>query len=274
MRSFTRVMFAALIGMGGCTGQIEEDVPEGITPEQEAARKAWVVGAQPVLSANCAMCHGGSMPAVAWLEGGDDVNAQKEDLLTYTSPTTMTMPLVDFNAPQTSLLIKKGGHDGPALTATQASGVLDWIQKERDATPAANGFPVMTAPIALMPCTAGAPGSPTCPLNTFPLDEHGAPGAKVEFTASNLSGQLYLANIKVVPGPTGAYVDHPIFVSVPAMGEPKLDPLDRYATVKLNIAAGAAVAMQQLGTGSATFPMFNPAEPLAFYAKAVGPMMP
>ena len=55
MRSSTRLHFAALIGLvGGCTGQIEEDVPDGITPEQEAARKAWVVGAQPVLGANCA----------------------------------------------------------------------------------------------------------------------------------------------------------------------------------------------------------------------------
>jgi mono/diheme cytochrome c family protein len=275
MRSSTRLLFAALVGLvGGCTGQIEEDVPDGITPEQEAARKAWVVGAQPVLSTNCASCHGGSMPAIAWLEGGDDVNAQKEDLLTYTSATTTTMPLVDFNAPQASLLIKKGGHDGPALTAGQASGVLDWIQKERDATPVANGFPIMTPSIALMPCTAGAPGTPTCPYNEFPLDAHGAPGAKVEFTAADLSGQLYLSNIKVVPGPMGAYVEHPVFVSVPAAGEPKLDPLDRYAAVKLNIAAGAAVAMQQLGTGSATFPMFNPADPLALYAKAVGPMKP
>jgi hypothetical protein len=276
MRSSTRLHFAALIALvGGCTGQIEEDVPEGITPEQEAARKAWVVGAQPVLSANCASCHGGSMPAVAWLEGGDDVNAQKEDLLTYTSATTMVTPLVNFGAPQTSLLIKKGGHDGPALTAGQASGILDWIQKERDATPAVSGFPVMTPAIAMMPCTAGAPGTPTCPLNIIPLDDQGAPGAKVEFTAANLSGQLYLANIKVVPGPTGVYVDHPIFVSVPpAPAEPLLDPLDRYATTKLNIAAGAAVAMQQLGTGSATFPMFNALDPIAFYAKAVGPMMP
>ena len=273
MRSSTTFVFAALIGLvGACTGQIEEDVPDGITPEQEAARKAWVVGAQPVLSANCSMCHGGSMPAVAWLEGGDDVNAQKEDLLTYVS--SLMMPIIDFNAPQASLIIKKGGHDGPALTAGQASGILDWIQKERDATPVANGFPIMTPAIALMPCTAGAPGEPTCPLNEIPLEAHGAPGAKVEFTASNLSGQLYLANIKVVPGPTGAYVEHPVFVSVPAVGEPKLDPLDRYASVKLNVAAGAAVAMQQLGTGSGTFPMFNPAEPLALYAKAVGPMMP
>lgn len=261
-----RIIFA--IGLMGCTGQIEEDVPEGITPEQEAARKAWVVNAQPTLSMNCASCHGGSMPAVAWLEGGDDVNAQKEDLLTYTKP------LVDFNAPQTSLLIKKGAHDGPALTAGQASGILDWIMKERDATPQMSAFPVMTAPQPMMPCIAGAPGTTDCPYNEILLDAAGAAGAKVQFTATNLSGQLYMANIKVIPGPMGAYVDHPVFVSVPAEGEPKIDPLDRWASVKLNLAAGAAAAMQQIGSGTASFPTFNPADPIAFYAKAVGPMMP
>lgn len=262
------IAIGLLAATGACTGIIEEDLPEGITPEQEAARKAWVVGAQPVLDANCASCHGGSMPAVAWLEGGPDVNAQKEDLLTYTTP------LVDFNAPQTSLLIKKGAHDGPALSAGQASGILDWIQKERDAQPMSNGFPVQTAPLVLMPCTAGAPGTPTCPFNDVPLDAHGAAGAKIQFTASNLSGSLYLSNLKLIPGPTGAYLDHPVFVSVPAMGEPILDPLDRYASLKLNLAANAAAAMQTIGTGTASFIGFNPAEPLAVYAKEVGPMKP
>lgn len=260
----SRLLFA--VGLLGCTGQIEEDLPTGISPEQEAARKAWVISAQPVLDKNCVSCHGGSMPTVAWLEGSPDINAQKEDLLTYTKP------LVDFNSPQASLLIKKGAHDGPALSASQSSGIIDWITKERDATPTMSGFPVQTMAQALMPCTAGAPGTETCPYNDILLDAAGATGAKVQFTAQNLSGQLYLSSIKVIPGPMGAYVEHPLFVSVPAMGEPKLDPLDRYAATKLNLAAGAAAAMQQLGNGTASFPGFLPTDPVAFYAKAVGPM--
>lgn len=260
---------AGLFGLfAACTGEILEDIPEGISPAQEAARKAWVTGAQPVLEGKCASCHGGSMPAVAWLEGSPDVNAQKEDLLTYANP------LVDFNAPQTSLLIKKGAHDGPALAAGEASGILDWIQKERDASPDLSGFPVKTTPLVMMPCTAGAPGTPTCPYNDIPLDEAGAAGAIVQFTAGNLSGQLYLSSIRVVPGPGGAYVEHPVFVSVPMTGEPILDPLDRYASVKLNIGAAAPPAMQQLGNGTGSFPMFNPNDPIAVYAKAVGPMKP
>lgn len=267
MLAFKLPLAAALFAvLTACTGEIQEDLPEGISPAQEAARKAWVTGAQPTLDANCASCHGGSMPAVAWLEGAPDVNAQKEDLLTYTKP------LVDFNAPQTSLLIKKGAHDGPALTAGQASGILDWIQKERDATPAMSAFPVMTTPLTLMPCTAGAPGTETCPYNEILLDAVGSAGSKVQFTAGNLSGQLYLSSIKVIPGPMGAYVEHPVFVSVPATGDPKLDPLDRYASLKLNIAANAPAAMQQLGNGTGSFPSFDPTQPLAVYAKAVGPM--
>src|SRR5215207_484052 len=93
MLASTRLLFA--VALLGCTGEIEEDIPEGISPAQEAARKAWVISAQPVLESKCASCHGGSMPAVAWLEGSPDINAQKEDLLTYTKP------LVDFSAPMT-----------------------------------------------------------------------------------------------------------------------------------------------------------------------------
>jgi hypothetical protein len=264
----SRFPLALALLFTACTGEIQEDLPEGITPEQEAARKAWVTGAQPVLQERCSECHGGSMPAVAWLEGAPDVNAQKTDLLTY--QTAAMLSLLDFNAPQASALIKKGAHDGPALSAGQASGILDWIQKERDATPTTSGFPVKTEPLVMMPCSAGAPGSATCPYNEILLDAAGAPGAKLQFTAGNLSGQLYLSSIQVIPGPGGAYVEHPVLVSVPAMGEPILDKLDRYASVKLNLAAGAMTG--KLGNGTGSFPEFNPNDPIALYAKVVGPM--
>ncbi len=257
---------ALVIGMAGCTGLIEEDIPEGISPEQEAARKAWVAGAQPVLETNCQSCHGGSRPEVAWLEGSPDVYAERDDLMMYTKM------IVDFNEPQTSDLIKHGLHEGPALTAGQASKVLEWIQKERDAQAMGNSFPVMTTPLTAMMCTAGAPGSATCPYTEFPLDTAGAAGAKVQFTAMNVSGALYLSNLKIVPGTAGVYAEHPIFVSVPAMGMPKFDSLDRYQSVMLNLPANAPAAMQQLGTGTASFVDFLATEPVAVYFKAVGPM--
>ena len=265
-----RLHFAALVAAAmaaGCTGQIEEDIPEGITPEQEAARKAWITKAHPVLEMNCASCHGGSRPEVAFIEGAPDPYAQKTDLLSYEKM------IVVLTSPQTSELIKHGAHEGPALTAGQASGLIEWMQAEREASPDMNGFPVMTSPLVVMPCTAGAPGSPTCPYNDIPLDEAGAPGAAIRFTAMDISGSLYLSNLVAIPGPTGVYIEHPVVVSVPPMGEPKLDPLDRFFDVKLNLAAGAPAAEQRIGTGTGSFIGFAPLDPVAFYFKAVGPMM-
>ena len=259
-------LIAALVVATGCTGTIDEDLPEGITPEQEAARKVWITKAHPVLEQNCASCHGGSRPEVAFIEGAPDPYAQKTDLLTYEKM------IVSLSAPQTSMLVKKGPHEGPGLTATQASGIIEWLQAEREATPDMNGFPVMTAAIAAMPCTAGAPGSPTCPYNEIPLDEAGAAGAKVQFTAMDISGSLYLSNLAVLPGPMGVYVEHPVVVSVPMTGEPKLDPLDRFFNVMLNLAPDAPLDQQRLGTGAGSFVGFAPADPVAFYFVAVGPM--
>ena len=264
----TRLSIVVLLGIG-CTGQIEADLPAGTTPEQEAARRAWVAGAQPVLDTNCASCHGGSMPNVAWIEGGPDVNAQREDVLTYMG--TMGT-IVQLGTPQTSLLVKKGAHDGPALSAEQATKVVDWITKERDAKGMMNAFPIMLPPTAMMVCTTGAPGSPTCPYNEFPLDAAGATGAKVQFTMTDVGGTPYLANLKIIPGPMGVYAEHPLFVSVPAMGMPKLDPIDRYQTLRLNLPAGAPAAMQTLGNGTASYSTFATADPITVYFVAVGPM--
>ena len=250
----------------GCTGQIDEDIPEGITPEQEKARKAWITKAHPTLEMNCVSCHGGSRPEVAFIEGAPDPYAQKTDLLSYEKM------IVILSSPQTSELIKHGAHDGPALTASQASGIIEWMQAEREATPEMNGFPVKAAAIPVMPCTAGAPGSPTCPYNEIPLDSLGAAGAKIQFTATDVSGSIYLSNLAAIPGPMGVYLEHPIVVSVPAMGEPKLDPVDRFFNVMLNLPSGAPAAMQRIGNGAGSFVGFAPADPIAMYFKAVGPM--
>lgn len=265
-----RLSFVVLLV--GCTGQIEADLPEGISPEEEAARSAWVAKAQPVLDANCASCHGGSRPEVAFMTGGPDVQAQRMSVLAYKRMTMMTVPIVQLGSPSTSELIKHGAHEGPALSADQASNILEWIQREREAQAMGNLFPIMIPPSAMMLCTGGAAGSATCPYNDVPLDGAGAPGAKVQFTMSNVSEQVYLAALKVIPGPMGVYVEHPIFVSVPAMGMPVLDPLDRFEPVKLNLPANAPAAMQTLGNGTASFAQFKPADPLAIYFTAVGPM--
>jgi hypothetical protein len=262
-----RLSFVVLLV--GCTGQIEADLPAGISKEEEAARSAWVAKAQPVLDTNCASCHGGSRPEVMWFAGGPDVQAERKSVLMYSGAKG---PIVSLGAPSTSDLVKHGAHEGPALSADQASRVIEWIQKERDAQSMGNPFPVMLAPTAMMLCTGGAPGSATCPYNDVLLDGAGAAGAKIQFTLTDVSGAVYLSGLKVVPGPMGVYVEHPIFVSVPAMGMPKLDPLDRFEPIKLNLPANAPAAMQTLGNGTASFAEFKPSDPIALYFTAVGPM--
>jgi hypothetical protein len=257
----------ALLFATGCTGIIDADLPEGVSPEQEAARKAWIQKAHPTLQPNCESCHGGSRAGVNWFEGADPY-AQRDALMNY-----MGM-IINLDAPMTSKIITYGAHEGPDLNAVQASNVIEWMMKERDARPMGNFFPVMTTPQALMPCTTGNPGSATCPFNEFPLDAAGATGAKVQFTFTDVSGKPYLSNLKVVPGPMGVYAQHPMFVSVPATGEPKLDALDRYANVMINIAAGAPAAMQVIGNGTSSFVDYASADPIAVYFKAVGPLKP
>jgi len=260
----------ALLFASGCTGVIDADVPEGISPEQEEARKTWIMKAHPTLQANCESCHGGSRAGVNWLEGADPYK-QRDALMAYMGAMG---PIINLDAPQTAKIITYGAHEGPDLNAVQASNVIEWMQKERDARPMGNFFPVMTTPISMMPCTGGAAGTPTCPYNEFPLDAAGATGAKVQFTFTDVSGKPYLSNMKVVPGPMGVYAQHPMFVSVPATGEPKLDTLDRYANVTINIAAGAPAAMQTIGNGTSSFVDYSSLDPIAVYFKAVGPMKP
>jgi hypothetical protein len=126
----------------------------------------------------------------------------------------------------------------------------------------------------MMVCTTGAPGSPTCPFNELPLDAAGAAGAKVQFTMMDVGGTPYLSALKIIPGPMGVYAEHPLFVSVPAMGMPVLDPVDRYQTIKFNLPANAPAAMQNLGNGTASFSTFKTADPITMYFVAVGPMKP
>ncbi len=247
----------------GCTGLIDDGGESGLTPEQAAAREAWTSGAQPVLQDNCASCHAGSREGIAFLEGMPDVYAQKEDLLTYT-------PLVvNLTAPQSSRILTKGMHEGPAFTATQTAAVLDWIQKEKDAagTDGGTGPSLETAAFLPLICTGGSPGTATCPFNDVTLDEVGIAGAKISFTVQALGSGLYLSNLKLVPGPMGAYIEHPLFVSIPEQGEPKPDTIDRFFSVKMNLSPTATQDQQQIAGGTAAFVGFQANDRLAIYFK-------
>ena len=98
----------------GCTGLIDAGGTGDLTPEQAAAREAWISEAQPVLAQNCAACHNGTRANIGFIEGAD-VMAQRDDLLAY-EPV-----VVNLTAPQSSRILTKGLHEGPALTAAQLS---------------------------------------------------------------------------------------------------------------------------------------------------------
>jgi len=253
----------------GCTGLIQDDGTGGLTAEQEAARQAWINEAQPVLAMNCSSCHNGSRANIGFLEGAE-VMAQRDDLLAYE-------PLVvNLTAAQSSRLLTKGLHEGPAFTAAQISAVLQWIQKEADAvgSDGTGGPSLETAAFLPLICTSGAPGTTDCPFNDVALDDVGVIGAKIRFTVQALGSGLYVSNLKLMPGADGAYIEHPLFVSKPVMGDAKPDTIDRFFNVKMNLQQGATDAQQQIAGGTAAFVGFIATDPLSIYFKAAKPFQP
>lgn len=248
----------------GCTGLIQDDGMGNLTPEQSAAREAWMTEAQPVLAQNCSACHNGSRVGVGFLEGVDPI-AQRATLLAYT-------PLVvNLTAPQSSRLITKGLHEGPAFTAAQTSSVLQWIQKQKDAEGSTGEGDLTLETEAFIPliCVSGAPGTVDCPFNNVALDAVGSPGAVIRFTVQALGSGLYVSNLKLIPGPEGAYIEHPLFVSKPVAGDAKPDTIDRFFSVKMNLAMNAGEAEQQIAGGTAAFVGFQATDPLSIYFKKV-----
>jgi mono/diheme cytochrome c family protein len=248
----------------GCTGLIEDGGNGGLTPEQAEAKRAWIAEAQPVLAQNCGACHNGSRANIGFLEGSDAL-AQRDDLLTYEPQ------VVNMTAPQSSRVLTKGLHEGPAFTASQTATVLGWIQKQKDAegSTGEQGPSLETAPFIPQVCTGGTPGSATCPFNDVTLDALGVAGAKIQFTVQSLGSGLYLSNMKLIPGPDGAYIEHPLFVSKPNDGNAKPDTIDRFFNVKMNLQAAATDADRQIAGGTAAFVGFQANDPLTIYFKAV-----
>lgn len=243
----------------GCTGLV--DGPDGgLTPAQAAARKAFVDTALPALGM-CITCHNGSQDTetqkIGFVAGGPDALQIRETLMAYTPA------VVNTDAPPSSRILTKGIHAGPALLNSDLSAILGWIQLEKEALPKpGDEGPILeTTPMTPLLCTSGLPGDPTCPINFIPLDEIGAPGAKIQFVAQALSSSLYLNNLKLVPGPTGAFIEHPLFTALPPDtdgdgkpdGKVKADLIDQFFSVKMNLMATATPVEQQIAGGIGTF---------------------
>ena len=239
-----RTLSLALV-LAGCTGSIDAgEQVSNLTPAQQLAQTAWIKKALPALKAGtCNTCHDGSMAptAPAYMAGEKDLDI-RDGMIAFIPA------VVNLNSPQSSRVVVKTPHEGPALSAPQASDVVQWLQAERDARPP--GMEIQTAQMMPMMCTVQP-----CPLNTIDLSAVGSTGSTITFEVTPLGADLYFTAMKVTAGPGGLHLVHPVFETWPAAATmPTLDPNDRFFSVTLDLAPNA---MAQLGQGETTFLNFG-----------------
>lgn len=269
------VVAASLLAMVGCSGLIDGGGSGGLTPEQQTARRLWVEKALPVLSTNCMVCHDGSRANIGFIVGDGDLD-KRDTILAYTPA------VVNLDAPGSSRVMTKGLHEGPALDATQTSDLLEWANAEKAAAGSTGETPptLETTQFLVQICSSGlpdAPGAPNplCPVNKIPLTEIGAPDAEIHFVVQSLGSGLYMTNLRLVPGATGAFIEHPLFVSYPADGSaPKADTIDRFFNVKMNLQQTATSEEQQISGGTAAFVGFLATDKISIHFKAVSAFKP
>jgi mono/diheme cytochrome c family protein len=241
-----------MISLLGCMGLVDGG-SDGFTQQQKDAREKWVNDALPVLRTNCMTCHNGSRANVGFLVGEEDF-AIRETLINFNPP------VVNLESASISRILTKGLHDGPQLSAEQSSALLLWLQAERQSANHDPDHPIIqiaTPKFNIMPCTAGDPDNAggTCPTNHIslekvPTDGNMLPGAELTFVAQPLQSGLYLTRFNVVGGTTGVYLEHMLFVSLPAMTDPFPDQIDRYFALKMNVPANMSGSV---GGGTESF---------------------
>lgn len=270
----------ATLVLVGCTGLISGGSgDQNLTPEQAKARQLWLSKAAPVFKTNCVSCHAGSDPATAFLAGADDLGI-RNTLMTWDPQ------VVNLDAPESSRVLTKGAHTGPALDAGQSSDILVWVQAERDAAMVNNPGPQLeTAKFHPLLCTGGVAGDTSgcgtdtthcCPINTVTLDDLGLIGAKISFVAQPLSQDLYVSDLYLAASTDGVYLEHPLFSSWdPDTGLPIPDSIDRYFAVKMNLAQAMATPVcpgpscDHIGAGAAAFVGFLPTREVSVHFKVL-----
>jgi hypothetical protein len=258
-----------MLAMIGCTGLIDAPPPT----KAELARQLWVEKALPALrEGTCLVCHGGTAarPMVEFLAGTDDFAIRQAAL-------AFDPAVISLDAPQSSRILNKGQHEGPPIVGAPKSDVQAWIQAEKEAANATGIGPgtlgLRTQDYTFSICTSGLPNNTngTCPINELPLDTlgegAGIPGAKITFVAQGVGTGLYLNNLKLVPGPMGAFIEHPLFVSIPADPKeaPIADTFDRFFNTKMNVMTGTG---DQIAGGTAAFVNFPPQNKIAVFFKS------
>jgi mono/diheme cytochrome c family protein len=254
--------FAALLFMG-CSGLIDGG-DENVTAEEKLARQLFVQKAKPVFDVACVQCHSGSDPSVAFIAGANPMEVRA---------TILASEVVNLEAPQTSRILTKGAHSGPALLASQASDLLEWLSAERDAAGVAGTVDTGLETMPFTPVLCGA-GETNCPVTRADISGlvEGWGGAHINFVAQALSQDLYVTHLELEGGPDGVYLEHPLFVSRPPNAEPIPDRLDRFFNVKMNLMGGAAPS--QINGGTAAFIDFTPTNPISIHFKVVDRFRP
>ena len=269
----------ATLAMVGCTGLIGGTGDGNLTPEQAKARQLWETKAAPVFKTNCVSCHAGTDPTTAFLQGTTDLEIR--DTLLGWDPQ-----VVNLEAPESSRVLTKGAHTGPALGSSDTSDILVWVQAERDAAMTIDPGPQLETPrFKPLLCTGGIAGDTSgcgtdpltcCPINTVTLDDLGLVGAKISFVAQPLSQDLYLTDIYLAASTDGVYLEHPLFSSWdPDTGLPIPDSIDRYFSVKMNLAQSPTTPVcpgpscDHIGNGAAAFVGFLPNREISIHFKAL-----
>ena len=260
---------ALMIALVGCTGLIDGG-SDGLTQQQRDARTKFQAEAFPVLRDNCASCHNGSRALIGFLLGTEAPDV-RSSLMSYDPP------VVNLDATKSSRVVTKGLHDGPALTSEQLTSLLDWLDAEHEALNHDPDHPIptlATKPYAPQLCqaTAADPTAP-CPVNHIPLTDidtvgTSIPGAEITFIAEGLSSGLYVHDLNVTGGTAGVYLEHALFVSLPAGAPPFPDQLDRYFAMKLDVKPNTTT---QIDGGTAQFGGFAATDMITIDFKVVSP---
>ncbi|MFT3697896.1 MAG: hypothetical protein QM831_32450 [Kofleriaceae bacterium] len=280
-----RASLVGIVLVTGCVGDITgggtgdtSGSGSGNTASEAIAIARFKSDAYPVFSTVCKGCHGGTGGSAPGFAQANDAETMRTQLLGYTPM------IVDTDTPEQSRVLQKGAHEGTgALNATQAAGILGWIQAEHDAKAAGMGSgdtTYETDPTAPMICSGGAPGDVTCPINIVTLDKLDLPGAEIDFVVQALDSSIYVTDLYVKASTDGVYIDHPLFASVPDTGDPVIDSLDRFSSVKLDLPqamtapACPSASCMHIGAGAAAFVGFPPSNRLSISFKTIAKYVP
>jgi hypothetical protein len=245
------VVLAATV-LSGCVGIIGDDPDDGLTVNQRKARDLFASKAYPILTASCSSCHA-SLANADFLRGNNALEV-------YTTIKGFEPALINFIDSAKSRIVTKAEHNGPAFAPTAKVGqtdsdyeiMLDWLRAEQRAGgdgsgDGSGGGPtfILTPKITPKVCNGLRQ---TCIdgglLNEIPLTAVRPDGtgidAKVTFLYEVLSNSNapYLANLSLVGGAEGAYIESPLFLGYEAGKETPVIDGDAFYDIKVNVPVG------------------------------------